>query len=538
MTYIKPKRFGKYLIIEPIKTEKPIQEFKAVDITGNIFSRFYKIKMIHPDCMGDQDALKMLIFEAKLNQELNHPNIAAFIDAGKMNGRPYFVEEYIWGKSLLQFFRKLRDKKKLMGHQHAAHIASEVSRALAHAHNVKLDWAGDRPVIHQNLNPRNIIISFDGRVSVIDFGISPVNLLSGSLAEYDFRRLGYLSPEQANRLGVDFRTDVFTTGTLLYEMITGYPCFLEKNAKKVLKRIRIDGFKPPEQIAPNVPKDLSAIVMKAMSEDRDSRFKSMVHFEKLLDGYIDKTDPSFVPDNLGNLMKGLFLGEIKKEIKTHYEIFKNSRDEGAKVLKSIPIILFNLVKAKPLQAAPAANKKPRYQKKTQSPLTTPTKPAILRPVAPAAFDDEATIMDNDYFRSRIKSTSKPAFDFSDEATRILMENTDPVMFESEETILFDDEKYDVVDNQLIQENLQKKAMDERSLTGRSKIGRSPTGYFKKVERNSLPPNLKKATDYPSLPDLEKDVGKGELPSKNSYKWPILIFSTSIVLVIILYFIMT
>ncbi|MBU1537579.1 tetratricopeptide repeat protein, partial [Myxococcota bacterium] len=413
----------------------------------------------------------------------------------KMNGRPFLVQEYIWGRSLLQFFRKLRDNKKLMGHHHAAYIVSEVCRALHHAHEVTLPWAGNRPVVHQNLNPRNVILSFDGNVRVIDFGVPPVNLLGNTLAAYDFRRLGYLSPEQANRLGVDLRTDIFTTGTLLYEMLTGYPAFLEKTGKKVLKRIRVNNFTPMRTMNPSLPKEMEAVVIKAMAEERDQRIPSALYVERLLDKYLDAHHKDFSGESLGSLLKGMFLKDIKQEIKTLYGMAKEAGPEGGQVFKTVPVILFNLVKSDPRHRGTGSSSgpKPAPSAPRHRGPSSPTRPAIMRAAAVADAEEDETILDLDYFQNKGISRNQALSlspSFSDEETRMLIEGTDPVIFEDESTILLDDDKYTFKDgNILIKE--QKTAPVQPA--GRNVVprqlshGRSPTGYFNRIDRSQLTP---------------------------------------------------
>ncbi|MBU1536045.1 serine/threonine protein kinase [Myxococcota bacterium] len=452
MTSMQPFRLGKYLCLEALTSTPPIQEFKAVDTSERCFRGFYKIKIVHAEAAGDVKAERALVFEAKIAQELLHPNIVGLFDAGKMDGRVFIAQEYVWGRSLLQFFRRLRDSKRLMSPLYAAHITAEVLNGLNHAHGVQLDWAGKRPVVHQNLNPRDIILSFDGSVKVNDFGILPVKVADAAVSAYDFRRLGYLSPEQVQGKSVDLRTDVFSAGVLLYEMLTGYPAFLDKTGTQVLERIRNNSFAPLREGNSAVPKELVVIVQKAMAGDRTKRYQSCLEMRAALEVYLGDSGKTGMGDALGVLMKRMFLPEIKKEIVACFELDKSGKVDGGVMLKTVPVILFNMVKEGVKRKKTSATDGARGPEDKQNDSVIALQPTVLaikRAAAVVDVDDDKTSLTVDHLsRSRTtkSSASVVTSTFSDEETKMLIDSTDSSIFEDEKTIMIGEERSDFEDD--------------------------------------------------------------------------------------------
>ncbi len=444
---MKPFRLGKYLCLEALVSTPPVQEYRAVDTSESVFRGFYKLKIAHLEAASDLQAERGLVFEAKITQELLHPNIVGLYDAGKLDGRTFIAEEYVWGRSLLQFFRKLRDGRRLMNAKYAAYIAAEILKGLNHAHGVQLSWAGNRPVVHQSLNPRNVILSFDGSVKVNDFGIRPVKVADAQVGAHDFRRLGYLSPEQAQAKSVDLRTDVFSTGVLLYEMLTGFPAFLDKTGAKVLERIRNNAFTSPREGSISVPPALASIVVKAMAGDRGRRYQSGLEMVTDLEAFLKDSSRSDCGEGLSVLLKKLFLPEIKKEIVTYFELDKSGAAEGGAMFKTVPVVLFNMVKQ-------GTRKEETEASGTQMAIA-PTVPAIKRAAAVVDVEDEGTALTVDHLaRSRTtrSSASVVTATFTDEETRLLVDSTDASIFEDEKTMVigaeaseFDDDATVLVD---------------------------------------------------------------------------------------------
>nr|MDA3863875.1 protein kinase [Deltaproteobacteria bacterium] len=260
---------------------------------------------------------------------------------GKIEENHYFVYEYPWGQNILSLFRRLRDIRKIMAPHQALFITTEVARGLAHAHAQT-----PHPIYHMSLNPFNIFISYTGDVNITGFGDPPINLMSGDIDKYSFRRLGYLSPEQANRFKVDNTTDVFSLGTILYEMLTGYPAFLDKNAKQVLNRIRDSKYKSPEKIVPNIPSYLVKLTQRLLDVESEKRFVDTNELATYLQIQLETNYPDFTQENLSSLMKKLFSRQIKTEISNYHKSFRNYEGPNSRMLQTLSLALFNRVKKK------------------------------------------------------------------------------------------------------------------------------------------------------------------------------------------------
>ncbi len=341
MNLSKPEFFGKYLLLEKVQAYPQFDAYKCIDTSINSFSDFFLLFKLNKKTQKNKQLLKLFQKKIELSRKLVHENIVGLTSFGKIEENHYFVYEYPWGQNILSLFRRLRDIRKIMAPHQALFITTEVARGLSHAH------AQDpHPIYHMSLNPFNIFISYTGDVKITGFGDPPINLISGDINKYSFRRLGYLSPEQANRFKVDSTTDVFSLGALLYEMLTGYPAFLDKNAKQVLNRIRNSRFKSPEKIVPNIPSYLVKLTQRLLDVESKKRFVDTNELASYLQIQLETNYPDFTQENLSSLMKKLFSRQIKSEISNYHKTFRNYEGPNSRMLQTLSLALFNRVKKK------------------------------------------------------------------------------------------------------------------------------------------------------------------------------------------------
>jgi Tol biopolymer transport system component/predicted Ser/Thr protein kinase len=238
-----------------------------------ILGRFVALKVLTPDALGNQDRRRRLINEARTASALNHPNIVTIYEVAEADGVDFIAMEYVEGSALNAVLQG-----GPLSIERAVRYASDVAGALAAAHQ-----AG---VVHRDIKPGNILITRDDRAKVLDFGLAKsTETSSGSSADAETRSAGvtepgmvvgtvaYMSPEQAQGKKVDSRTDIFSFGALLYEMITGRRAFGGDSAVSILSAILRDEPAPAPEITRGIPRELDRIVTRCLQKDRDRRYQ-------------------------------------------------------------------------------------------------------------------------------------------------------------------------------------------------------------------------------------------------------------------------
>jgi serine/threonine protein kinase len=223
----KPLLFGKYLLLERINVGGMAEVFiaKAFGVEG--FERILAIKKILPTMAEDEEFITMFIDEARISVQLNHANVVHIHELGKHDETFYIAMEYVAGRDLRTILERYRRHKEIMPTAQAVFIASKICEGLDYAHRRKDARGQDLDIIHRDVSPQNILISYEGEVKIIDFGIAKAaNRSQKTQAGILKGKFGYMSPEQVRGLPIDRRADVFAVGVILYEMLTGEKLFV------------------------------------------------------------------------------------------------------------------------------------------------------------------------------------------------------------------------------------------------------------------------------------------------------------------------
>jgi len=231
------------------------------------------VKRILPNLTENPRFLRLFLDETRIAARLSHPNIARIHELGEVGDTWYVAMELVQGKDLRHLLKRAREQGGSVPVPVALFIAQQTALALAYAHGLKDASGKSLKVVHRDVSPHNIVVSSEGAVKLIDFGVAraankSVHTASGILKG----KFPYMAPEQANGRKVDARTDVFALGIVLWEMLALRPLFRQKTDSATLKAVRACAVDPPSSIDPIVPKSVDRIVMKALSKKPDDRY--------------------------------------------------------------------------------------------------------------------------------------------------------------------------------------------------------------------------------------------------------------------------
>jgi len=314
MAVFEPIRFGKYQLIEKIATGGMAEVYKAKSYGVAGFEKLLVIKKILPHLSRNPEFVKLFINEAKIAVSLNHANIVQVYDLGMVDADYYIVMEFIHGQDLMRVLRVARKAKSKVPLPIAVHIIAEVARGLDYAH--QLSDPGGRPlnVVHQDVSPHNVLISYEGDVKLVDFGIARVGeVVDEQAAGVAGGKLGYMAPEQAARQPVDSRSDIFSTGILLYELLTGERAYKGKNAEKKRELVLNADIPAPRDSNPDIPERLEEILLKTLSRQPGDRYQSAGDLQEDLLSLLQDEGMRVRRTDLAQFMKDSFASAYRRE---------------------------------------------------------------------------------------------------------------------------------------------------------------------------------------------------------------------------------
>ena len=276
--------FGQYVIEEHIATGGMADVYKARMMGMEGFQKTVAIKRILGNLTDSDEFVRMFIDEAKLAAQLNHNNIIHIYDLGKVDRSHYIAMEYIEGHDLRSILELCRQRDVRMPIELALYVTNLLASALDYAHK-KHDFE-DRALglVHRDVSPQNVLISFDGDIKLCDFGIAKAaskasHTRSGALKG----KLQYMSPEQAWGKDIDHRSDIFSLGLVLYEMLTNEKVFSGTSELSVLEQVRDPIITAPSMKNADVDTEVDRIIFLALNADRDERYQSAEDFQRDLE---------------------------------------------------------------------------------------------------------------------------------------------------------------------------------------------------------------------------------------------------------------
>ncbi len=310
------QQLGRYHLLDRIAFGgmAEIYRAKTFDATGQ--PHLVAVKRVLAHLAEDDDFIQMLVDEAKIASVLRHANIARVYEFARAHGEYFIAMEHVDGKDMRTVLERCRTKKKPIPAEHAAYIGAEVGAALHAAHSAVDSRNRPLRIIHRDVSPSNIICSYSGEVKLCDFGIAKATLSRVTTKTGVIKgKVKYMSPEQALGRKLDHRSDVFSLGSCLYEMLTRIPPFTATNEMDLLIKVRDAKYRPVSELTPGIPPELEAIADRCLTRSRANRYQTAAEAERDLRAFLRKFMPNYSRSHLGRFIRKSFAQEIERELR-------------------------------------------------------------------------------------------------------------------------------------------------------------------------------------------------------------------------------
>ncbi|MCI0669648.1 MAG: protein kinase [Myxococcaceae bacterium] len=279
--------FGQYRLVRKLATGGMADIFLAKQVGPQGFERNVVIKRLLPGLAEQPDFVAMFLDEARLAARLEHPHIVQIHDLGEIDGQYFLCMEYLAGEDLSHLLRSSLQRTLPVPLKLAARIVSQAAHGLHHAHELTDEHGEPLDVVHRDVTPSNLFVTYQGHVKVLDFGIAKASsCISTTDAGTLKGKVLYLAPERVMARPADRRSDVYSLGLCLYEALTLTRPFLRENELAILKAV-LDGTCPKvSELRPDVPPELEVIVARAMARQVEERYQSAAELAADLDEYL------------------------------------------------------------------------------------------------------------------------------------------------------------------------------------------------------------------------------------------------------------
>jgi len=325
------KKFGKYFLLDRVGEGGMAEIFRARLASLDASGRLLVIKRIQGAYSNNQEFVQMFRSEVQVTMRFTHPNIVQLYEAGEEQGQQFIAMELVDGRNLRQVLSKVAHKQQRIPVPASCFVVEQTAAGLHYAHAFKDRITGEPlNLVHRDVSPQNILISYDGNIKVIDFGIAKAATNGEATRAGVIKgKLSYLSPEQVMGEVLDGRSDIFALGIVLWELLTGRRLFVAEgdNEFQVLKMIESCNtfVKPPSTLNPEVPPELDTLVMRALARDPKKRFQTAEEMARALRKLLATQYSDFGPSDLSTFVKRLFQELIVEDRKQLQQL--NTRAE-------------------------------------------------------------------------------------------------------------------------------------------------------------------------------------------------------------------
>ena len=293
-----PAAFGKYFLTEKIATGGMAEIYLAKLLGPGGFEKQLVIKQIHPRLSGQRHFVELFVTEAKTLVSLTHGNIVPVYELGVVDQTYFIAMEYIDGPTLFRLGSAMRNADAIVDPSIVAHLGCELLKGLDYAHRK------GEGVVHRDLSPRNVMLSRDGEVKLVDFGIAvaaqqaaPVDAESEPVGSFP-----YMSPEQVRREPLGAQSDLFSCSVLLWELLTGEALFARPTPEATLEAVTGGAIPSPSALQPGIPPRLEEIILRGLERDRSRRWGNAADYLAALSRFLYAQDPLPTPVDVGRLV--------------------------------------------------------------------------------------------------------------------------------------------------------------------------------------------------------------------------------------------
>jgi serine/threonine protein kinase len=337
-----PVPFGRYLLLDRINVGGMAEVWRGKESGFGGLGRLVAVKRILPNIAEDEEFEKMFQDEARISVQLSHANIAQIyaFEFERLHNSYYIAMEYVAGKDLRSVFDRCRKAGFPAPVPLVCHVMAKVCDALDYAHKKKDATGRELNIVHRDISPQNILLSYDGDVKVIDFGVAKAaGKATRTQAGILKGKFGYMSPEQVRAQEIDWRSDIFSIGVCLYELLTNERLFTGETDLAVLDKVRSMEIPPPSAKNPQVSPALDEIVLKALARNLPERYAHAGEMSEALQRLLITSGTLFSRKELANFMQATFAEEVEKEaarVAGYADLVPPPQDTGAASAPSLP----------------------------------------------------------------------------------------------------------------------------------------------------------------------------------------------------------
>jgi serine/threonine protein kinase len=310
------RRFGNYTLIKKLATGGMAEIWLARQQGLAGFQRFIVIKKILSHLSEQKTFSDMFLDEARTSAQLNHPNVVQIYDLGSEGGTFYIAMEFIAGENLAAIAWRGMKRGKPFPPAYAARVIADTSKALHYAHHLKGPTGVPLEIVHRDISPQNILVTYEGDIKVVDFGIAKAANKSEVTKTGMLKgKFSYMSPEQCLGAPVDMRSDIFALGILLYELCTGKRLFKHESELMILEMITKRSVVVPSQVAQGISPGLEDIILRALDKDTSRRFQTGQEMQIALEEYLRDEGQQATSADIAAYMRELFADKIEEKRK-------------------------------------------------------------------------------------------------------------------------------------------------------------------------------------------------------------------------------
>ncbi|MHB8873334.1 MAG: serine/threonine protein kinase [Myxococcaceae bacterium] len=278
--------FGRYQLLKKIASGGMGQVFLARAAGERGFEKLLVIKRILPHLVEDEEFFTMFFDEARITARLNHPNIAQIFDLGEAGGSHYIAMEYVAGEDVRRMEKVARANDTHFPLGAVLRIIADAAAGLDYAHKARDASGQPLGLVHRDVSPQNILVGFDGGVKLIDFGVAKAAGRAQHTATGILKgKYPYMSPEQADGLAIDHRSDIFALGIVFWEQLTLKRLFKGENDVMTMRLVKDCNVPPPSKVNPELPPELDAVVLKALEKDPARRYVDCMQLRLAIEDY-------------------------------------------------------------------------------------------------------------------------------------------------------------------------------------------------------------------------------------------------------------